>query len=255
MDLFVATIAERPDLAPLLERFPPGAWPEFMRWAPYASLHYDYVVEAYAEFTLVAVDRDAPDAAVAVAYSTPFFWEGNLPEAGWDAVIRRAAHDRLLGRWGNLVSALEITIRPDIRGAGLSPVLLDALRRNAARLGYDTLVAPVRPNGKHLEPMTSMTEYAARVRDDGLPVDPWLRVHVRAGGEIVSVAPCSMTIVGTLGQWRKWTGLPCDRSGPIMVPGALTLVHCDVEADHAVYVEPNVWVRHPLVRHPLESLR
>jgi len=31
-----------------------------------------------------------------------------------------------------------------------------------------------------------------------------------------------------------------------MVPKALVPVHCDVRHDHAVYVEPDVWVRHDL---------
>jgi hypothetical protein len=47
-----------------------------------------------------------------------------------------------------------------------------------------------------------------------------------------------MTIPGTLEQWRSWTGLPFAESGDVEVPGALVPVHVDVEADHAVYVEP-----------------
>jgi len=246
VDVLVTTIAERPDLTALLGRFPADAWPEFMYSDPVAGLHYGHVEQYYREYTLVAIDPDHPELAVAKAYSTPFTWDGDLPDAGWDRVVVRAAQDRLLGRTGNLVSALEITIRPDARGTGLSSIMLDALRRNAARLGHDQLVAPVRPNAKHAEPATPMAEYAARVRDDGLPFDPWLRVHVRAGGQIVSVAPCSMTIPGTLASWRTWTGLPFDTTGPVTVPGALAPVHCDVEADHAVYVEPNVWIRHRL---------
>jgi hypothetical protein len=84
------------------------------------------------------------------------------------------------------------------------------------------------------------------VRSDGLPVDPWLRVHVRAGGKIIQVAPRSMVIAGTLAEWREWTELPFDRTGSVLVPKALAPVMCDAEHDHAVYVEPNVWVRHDL---------
>jgi hypothetical protein len=62
------------------------------------------------------------------------------------------------------------------------------MRENAARLGYDTLVAPVRPSGKHTVPDDPMEQYAFRTREDGLPVDPWLRTHIRAGGQIESVA-------------------------------------------------------------------
>jgi hypothetical protein len=55
-----------------------------------------------------------------------------------------------------------------------------------------------------------------------------------------------MTIAGTIPEWREWTGLPFDQSGPTIVPGALTPIHVSLEQDHAVYVEPNLWVRHPL---------
>ena len=55
-----------------------------------------------------------------------------------------------------------------------------------------------------------------------------------------------MVMVGSLAQWREWTGLPFDRTGDVIVPEALVPVHCDVEHDHAVYVEPNVWVEHDL---------
>jgi hypothetical protein len=55
-----------------------------------------------------------------------------------------------------------------------------------------------------------------------------------------------MVIPGTLAQWREWTGLPLDASGDIDVDGALVPVHVSVEHDYAVYVEPNVWVHHPL---------
>ena len=121
--------------------------------------------------------------------------------------------------------------------------MLAALRDNAARRGFAELVAPVRPNGK-TDVHEPMSTYAFRVREDGLPVDPWLRVHVRAGGRIEKVASRSMVVPGTLDEWREWTGLPFDRTGPVVVPRALAPVHCDAEHGVAVYVEPNVWVVH-----------
>jgi hypothetical protein len=92
----------------------------------------------------------------------------------------------------------------------------------------------------------SIEEYAALTRDDGLPFDPWLRVHVRAGGTIVGVAARAMAIAGSLEEWREWTGLPFDASGPVVVPEALVPVLCDVSQDHAAYIEPCIWVHHRL---------
>ena len=124
--------------------------------------------------------------------------------------------------------------------------MLAAMRDNVKRLGFQDLVAPVRPNRKHLVPDMPIGEYAALVRDDGLPQDPWLRVHVRAGGRIVGTCKRAMVIPGTLPEWRSWTGLPFSEPGPVVVPGALVPVQCSPEHDYAVYVEPAVWVHHRL---------
>jgi hypothetical protein len=125
-------------------------------------------------------------------------------------------------------------------------VMLAAMRDNVRRLGFRELYAPLRPTDKDKEPLTPFAEYAARRRADGLPFDSWVRTHVRAGAEIVKVAPRSVVIAGTLAEWRRWTGLPFDKSGAAIVPGALNPVHASLDQDHAVYVEPNLWVPHPL---------
>jgi GNAT superfamily N-acetyltransferase len=249
MDLLIASLAERPEL-PSTYAEGDNLWPAFMYQDAVGELYYTDNDTAFAEFVVVAVDPAEPDRIVARALSVPFTWEGDperhLPVDGWDGVIRRAALDRQQGRRGNLVSALEITVRPDLQGRGLSGTMLEAMRRNAARLGFGSLVAPVRPTGKHRHQHTPITEYAAWSRADGLPHDPWLRVHVRAGGRVVGVCHRAMVVAGTLAEWRSWTGLPFDAPGPVEVPNALVPVHCDPVHDHAVYVEPAVWVHHRL---------
>ncbi|NED57912.1 N-acetyltransferase [Micromonospora aurantiaca] len=243
----IVTLAQRPDLAPLLDADFDGAWPPFMLWDPMGAIYYGVAHETYPEFVFAAVDLAEPGRAVARGYAVPLRWtEDELPDGGWDRVIQRATLGRLTGSTPNLVSALEICVRPDRRGGGLSGLMLAAMRAAVAGAGFDTLVAPVRPNGKAAVPDVPMTEYVARRGPDGLPADPWLRVHVRAGGVVERIAPRSMTVTGTLADWRRWTGLPFDTSGPVRVPGALTPVLVDVDHDHAAYVEPNVWVRHRL---------
>ncbi|MDP9819608.1 N-acetyltransferase [Spirilliplanes yamanashiensis] len=243
MDLDIATVADRPvDRAPL-----DGHWPPFMTNDPTSGLYYGYVDEHFPEFCLVALDR-ATGRPVAKAYSVPLSFAGDiaagLPDGGWDWAIRQSAHDRLSGAQPTIASALEILVHPELRGGGLSGVMLAAMRDNARRLGFADLVAPVRPSGKHLEPHRPIDEYAFATRPDGLPVDPWLRVHVRAGGRIVNVAHHSMVVPARPERWREWTGLPFDTTGPVEVPFALSPVHCDIDQDVAVYVEPNVWVHH-----------
>ncbi|WP_191278182.1 N-acetyltransferase [Nocardioides flavus (ex Wang et al. 2016)] len=241
MELEFVTLAERPKLIDVFWDME-TTWPEFMKHDPIGNSYYASL-EEFAEYVLVGLDESGR--MVAKAHSVPFVLpEGELPDAGWDFAIRSGLLTRLQGGQPDACSAVEIAIEPRLQGTGLSGTVVAALRDNAGRLGFSELLAPVRPNGKgdvH-EPMAT---YAGRTRDDGLPVDPWLRVHVRAGGRIDRVCPRSMVIPGTVEEWREWTGLPFDTTGPVVVPGALAPVMCDAEHGTATYVEPNVWVRHP----------
>ena len=119
-------------------------------------------------------------------------------------------------------------------------LMLTALRDNARRLGFVDLYAPLRPTDKHREPLTPFADYVARRREDGLPYYSWVRTHVRAGAQIVKVAPRSMVIAGTIAEWSRWTSLGFNASGPAILPGALSPIHVSLEQDHAVYVEPNL---------------
>jgi GNAT superfamily N-acetyltransferase len=225
-------------------------WPAFMMNDRTADLYFAPPHFAANHRTAFAVvDAGHPGEVVGRAFSVALRMEGvagreALPDEGWDAVIRWGHEDRALGREPDALSALEILLRPEWRGRGAARAVLDGMRARAAELGLRHMVAPVRPTRKSGEPLTPMAEYARRVRADGLPFDPWLRLHAEAGGRIEKVAPLSMTIAGTLADWRGWTGLPFDAPGPAIVPGALVRVQVAPEQDHAVYVEPNVWVRH-----------
>ncbi|MFF8617785.1 N-acetyltransferase [Streptomyces sp. NPDC015350] len=221
------------------------AWPAFMSHEPVANALLSRVPEEFPQYCVVATDGDR---VVARGFAVPFDAEPDgreeMPDQGWDRVLVWAFRDRRYGNAPTAASALEISVDVDYLGRGLSPRMLTAMRQAAGRQGHDALLAPVRPTAKHLEPRVPMAEYLHRLRDDGLPADPWVRVHVRAGGTVEKVAPASMTVSASPAQWREWTGLPFDRDGDIEVPGALAPVHCDTARDHAVYVEPNVWIRH-----------
>jgi hypothetical protein len=69
VEILTATVAERPDLAPLLDDFNP--WPRFMRQDAVASAYYADADTAYPEFILIAVDRDHPGELAAKGYSVP----------------------------------------------------------------------------------------------------------------------------------------------------------------------------------------
>jgi len=88
-----------------------------------------------------------------------------------------------------------------------------------------------------------MERYVRWTREDGLPFDPWLRVHARLGAELLEVCPGSMRAEGTREEWESWTGISFPDDGEFVVPGALVPV--SFADGRGIYVEPNVWMRHP----------
>ena len=251
MRLITYTLAERPELGRAGWRSLDGAWPAFMHLAATGVLYYG--VPAFAEHVLLGVTPATPDVVVAMAASVPFrlprHADGSpfeLPDDGWDEVVRWAVAGLLVDERPDLVASLEVAVRHDVRHRGWGAQMITAVKDNARRLGFSALVSPVRPVIKQREPNTPMSEFVSRIRADGLPADPWLRAHARLGAQIVKVAPASTVIALSLRSWRRVTGAAFDRSGPTLVPGGLVPVHASVEHDHGVYVEPAVWMRHEL---------
>lgn len=124
--------------------------------------------------------------------------------------------------------------------------MVTAMRAIGTSKGFKHLVAPVRPNQKSKYPLTSIDDYITWTNEEGLPFDAWLRVHARAGARILKPCHQAMTIRGTRAEWEEWTGLKFPQSGPYHIPGALNPMNMDVEKDEGIYIEPNVWMAHPL---------
>jgi GNAT superfamily N-acetyltransferase len=241
MPIELTTVADRPEFANA--DVDVRGWPEFMRHNRLSEAYFGQVPETFPTTCLIAT---LGDRVVADAHAVQFARTGrpDLPPGGWEQAVVWAFTDVRRGVRPDTACALNISVAHELQNQGIAALMLAALRQAAADTGLDVLDAPVRPTHKHHEPQTSMDEYVARRRADGLPFDPWLRTHVRAGGRIAGVAPASWVIAGSLAEWRAWSGLSFDRSGPVEVEGGLVPVDCDVAADRAVYVEPNVWVRH-----------
>jgi GNAT superfamily N-acetyltransferase len=250
MPLQVFTLRERPELRPVVfaASFSLAIGPEYMLHDPAARLYYPPpFLDRYLDFALAGVDGDE---VVARAFSVPFAFgmpdRAELPDGGWDEVIRWAHEDLHVERKPSAVCALEICVLPHVRSQGISRLMLDAMKANARARGFSDLFAPVRPSQKHLQPFTPIGDYVNESRPDGLPHDAWLRTHVRVGGRIVKIAPHAMTIVGTVAQWSQWTGMTFEKSGVVAVTGALSPINICLEQDYGVYVEPGVWVHHAL---------
>jgi GNAT superfamily N-acetyltransferase len=236
------SLAERPDLT---EQFAAldAVWPAFMRKERVVLRYWSSLTHTLPALQVALVDpRD--DALVAKGHAIALEWDGDartLPE-GVDAVLRAAV--LAPSTQPTTLCALAVVVAPQRRGEGLSALVLDALRDVAADSGLRDLLAPVRPTRKAAYPLTTIERYIDWNGPDGLPFDPWLRVHARLGGRVLGVAPRSMVVTGTVAEWETWADMPFPDSGRYVVPGALAPVAIDREADRGRYVEPNVWVHH-----------
>jgi len=242
--LSALTLTQRPDLEAEVRSMSAGLLPEFMHHDAGANRFWDRLFTDFTDSQIVIVDGG--DLAVAAGNSVPLFWDGSIEglPGGVGDTIARAVVDLESGREPNVASALLALVSSGAQGRGLSGAVLREMKRAAGKRGLRALIAPVRPTLKHLYPLTPINRYAEWWRNDGLPFDPWLRVHARLGAEFLSIAPKSMTITGSISEWEGWTGMRFPESGSYVVPGALTPVDMNLESDMGIYEEPNVWMSH-----------
>jgi GNAT superfamily N-acetyltransferase len=239
------TRAERTGSQPHIASLEQGLWPEFMYHDAVLERLFGRVISEFPEFQFYAWE-DEREEVVGVGNAIPATWDGEaatLPDAGVDAVVEARFSDE--PPTPNVLCALQILIAPEYRGQALSNRMIQRMAEIGRDQGLDTLIAPVRPNLKHSYPLTPIERYIEWRRPDGALLDPWLRTHERLGAEVAKVAPESMRIPGTVGQWEEWTKLAFPESGSYVVPGALVPVEIDRDRDEGLYVEPNVWMVHP----------
>jgi GNAT superfamily N-acetyltransferase len=226
-----------------------ASWPEFMLHDPVADQHWHELFDRFEEYQFALMDKMTHQMA-AMGNSLPFYWDQpleHLPEGGWDWVFLKAIEDHKNGIQPNIQSGLQVAIRPDYQGQGLSSKMIGAMRAIGQSKGFNYLVAPVRPNEKSKYPLTNIDDYIVWTNDEGLPFDAWLRVHVRLGGKIISPCHEAMTIRGTCAEWEEWTGIKFPQSGKYTIPGALNPIEIKIQNDKGIYIEPNVWMQHALI--------
>ena len=242
--LVVMTADERPDLWAVADDAFRDVWPEYNQHGDVSGEYFGALVPRYAHLQFLIWDA-AVDEIVARGRSIPFRWDGTLADlpAGIDAMGLRAVRDPSPP---TVLSALAAEVLPGRQGSGLSRLVIEAMADRAAAAGFDALVAPVRPSWKERYPLIPIERYATWSRDDGLPFDPWLRVHARLGATTLRPAPQSMQITGSVDEWTDWTGMELPAAGRYVFPHGLAPL--DVRDGIGRYWEPNIWMLHRVER-------
>ena len=233
------TYVERPDLAARTGEID-DTFAEFLGHGEVALRHWGKLRHEHPDLQLVLYDEER-DAVVGHARTLPTRGADGLPD-GVDGVLETWFEGERPEP--DVLSALVAVVDRGRQREGLSRLLIAAMTDLARGHGFPALVAPVRPTWKERYPLIPIERYATWRRDDGLLFDPWLRVHERLGAELLGICPGSMRIEGDVAAWEEWTGLVFPDDGDYLVPGGLVPVR--FTGGRGTYVEPNVWMRHPV---------
>lgn len=246
LDRFQVITPAHPDYRDLVRGVTKEVWPEFMMHDAVANRNWRELFDRFLEYQLALYDTQNRRVA-GMGNSFPLRWDEsleNLPEAGWDWAFEEAVKNHKQGITPNMHCAIQIVVRPDYRSQGLSMPMVQAVRAVTKSKGLGSLIIPLRPSEKHKYPLASLDDYITWKTEQELPLDPWLRVHVRAGARIIRVCHTSKTIRGSRAEWEAWSGLKFPQSGEYIIDGALNPIEMDLEKDEGTYIEPNVWIVH-----------
>jgi GNAT superfamily N-acetyltransferase len=238
------TLVEKQDYREKINRLSDEAWPAFLQHGDITR--WGLLFEMFPAYQLLLCDPDGSLAAV--GHTVPITWDGrvsDLPQTIEDILIRaeRTYEDQ---KTPNTLCALAAMVSAEYQGKGLSSKVIREMKAVASEHGCSSLIAPLRPVWKSRYPLIPMERYVTWQREDGAPLDPWIRVHRRLDAEALCVAPNTLTVEGSIADWESWTGMTVNGSGLYLIPGALQPVKMDCESDVGRYEDPNYWMKHPV---------
>jgi hypothetical protein len=245
----VIRYSQQPELWDSLRGLSDEVWPEYNTHGPTLNKYWGQLYDVFPDWQFVLYDSDE-DVVLAEGQTIPIAWDGTDASLGpgIDSTITAGFALRHDGGRPTTVCALAAKIPPRHQGRRLSAPLLRGMASLAREAGLAHLVAPVRPNFKERYPTIPIERYARWTRPDGMPFDPWVRVHTRLGARIGPALPRSLYITGAVADWESWTGMAFPETGDYVFPAGLATVHIDRDADAGDYWEPNIWLIHPPVR-------
>src|SRR5688500_7831472 len=126
----VITPSSRADYRELVRGLTKAAWPEFMLHDQVANELWHELLDRFADYQLALYDQENKRVA-AMGNSFPLKWNDSLeklPEAGWDWAFVEAVNNHKQKLSPNMQCAIQVVIRADYQGHGLSTKVLQALR-------------------------------------------------------------------------------------------------------------------------------
>jgi hypothetical protein len=247
MNYKIVNFKERPDLYDSQEKICGKAFPTFLYYTEIAANTWDKMIEYYKDYQLLFLHDES---IVCVFNCMPMnhdFSDEELPENAFEWGMEKGLKDFEDGKEINAALGVQIIIPEEYQGKGISSLVVAEIKNMCVKMGIRKLIIPIRPTLKSRYPINDMEHYIYWKNENGLPFDPWIRVHVKQKGKIIGTCTNAVEIKGTVEKWEKWTNMKFPESGMYVVEGALCPVMIDRENNLGAYIEPNVWVSYDII--------
>lgn len=182
--------------------------------------------------------------------TTGVYWDGtseHLPE-GWQGVVLQSYEDRVRGSVPNTIVGLFIRVEPEFREGGVAKKIAEEMGAIRKKNALPYFIIPLRPPLRYEKEYASLpfATFAAATREDGLPLDHWVRMHVRLGATIIRISEKSHRHVLSLKDFNRiFSSHKITQSGEQLVQknnNGWYQVFVDVERDFVLIEQGCVWV-------------
>lgn len=183
-------------------------------WAPWLSFSEKGMKEmslVFPEGQLVVKDKNG--SLLAYTSTNRINWNGKvgtLPT--WDEAagdqVGEAGYKNTYIKNGNTLIIMCLTVHSAHQGKYLSAVLIDEIKILARKLKVKYIISPFRPSTyglykqEHKDP--GFKAYCRMLREDGLPVDRWLRVLIRNGMKPLIIRDNSLVVEVPIKKFQEF---------------------------------------------------
>ncbi len=181
-------------------------------WPPWLVVPIDSIngrIKVFPQGQLLA--RNHIEKPVGYTFINRVNWSGKVEElTSWKEIAGvPTTFEKTYTAEGNTLVLMSMNVHQDSRGTGLARKLITKGKDLATELNIKHLIGSFRPNqyGKYkLENtgFTDFTEYCHMKRDDGLPLDQWLRNLIRNGMEMLKEDSEAMKAIFTLEEFYNF---------------------------------------------------
>ena len=174
---------------------------ELKSWAPWLAASPESLVGRSNTFPDGQLFLKSPEGKLIASVSTNRIeWDGNadtLPN--WDTVAGDpTTYENTYIPHGNTLALISMNVHPDYKKHGLPTTLVHQVQKVAKELGIEYIAGSFRPSefGKYkaTHGVVPFEEYIFQTREDGLPVDAWIRSLTRNGMIPLKIDTQAMTV-------------------------------------------------------------